>query len=49
MGGARKKEKAHKTCPEYTITEDDADMVAQMVQDRIVDDFDNGGRQRDRI
>jgi hypothetical protein len=27
--------------PEYTITEDDADMVAQMIQDRTVEDFDN--------
>jgi hypothetical protein len=41
MGGARKKEKAHKMPPEYTITEDDVDMVAQMIQDRTVEDFDN--------
>jgi hypothetical protein len=33
-GGACKKYKAHKTPPEYTITEDDADLVAEMVQDR---------------
>jgi hypothetical protein len=31
MGGAHKKTKVHKTPPEYTITEDDADLVAQMV------------------
>jgi hypothetical protein len=49
MGGARKKSKAHRTPPEYTITEDDADMVAQMVQDRIVEEFDNAQHQRDRI
>jgi hypothetical protein len=49
MGGARKKAKAHKTPPEYTITEDDADMVAQMIQDRTIEDFENVVRQRDRI
>jgi len=31
MGGARKKTKAHKMPLEYTITEDDVDLVAQMV------------------
>jgi hypothetical protein len=31
MRGAWKKEKAHKMTPEYMITEDDADMVAQMI------------------
>jgi hypothetical protein len=31
------------------ITEDDADMVAQMIQDRIVEDFENFARQRDII
>jgi hypothetical protein len=35
--------------PEYTITEDDADMVAQMVQDRTFEDFENVVCQRDRI
>jgi hypothetical protein len=35
--------------PEYTITEDDADMVAQMVQDHTVEDFDNVECQRDKI
>jgi hypothetical protein len=34
MGGARKKSKAHKMPPEYMITEDDVDLIAQMVQDR---------------
>jgi hypothetical protein len=32
MGGAYKKVKAHKTPPEYTIIEDDTDLMAQMVQ-----------------
>jgi hypothetical protein len=49
MGGAHKKSKAHKTPPEYTITEDDADLVAQMVQDRTTKDFDEAQHQRDRI
>jgi hypothetical protein len=49
MGGACKKAKAHRMPPEYMITEDDADMVAQMVQDRTVEDFDNVECQRDRI
>jgi hypothetical protein len=31
MGGARKKSKAHKTPPEYTIMKDDTDLMAQMV------------------
>jgi hypothetical protein len=44
-----KKAKAHKTPPEYTITEDDADMVAQMIQDRTVEDFKNVACQRDII
>jgi hypothetical protein len=41
MGGARKKVKPHRTPPEYTIIEDDADLVAQMVRDLIVEDFNN--------
>jgi hypothetical protein len=31
MGGVCKKAKAHKMPLEYTIIEDDADMVAQMI------------------
>jgi hypothetical protein len=48
-GGARKKTKEHKMPLEYTIMEDDAVLVAQMVQDRTSEDFDNAQRQRDRI
>jgi hypothetical protein len=48
MGGACKKTKAHKTPPEYTITEDETDLVAQMVQDRTTKDFDEAQCQRDR-
>ena len=49
MGGARNKEKAHKTPPDYMITKDDVDMVAQMIQDHTVEDFDNVAHQRDII
>jgi hypothetical protein len=41
--------KEHKTPPKYTITEEDVDMVTQMIQDHIVKDFDNVECQRDRI
>jgi hypothetical protein len=33
--------KAHRTPPEYTIMEDDAEMIAQLVQDRTSKDFEN--------
>jgi hypothetical protein len=49
MGGACKKMKVHRTPPEYTITEDDAEMIAQMVQDRTSEDFENVVHHRDRI
>jgi hypothetical protein len=49
MGGACKKAKAHRTPTKYTITEDDADMVAQKVQDRTIEDFCNAQCQRDMI
>jgi hypothetical protein len=35
-GGPRKKAKAHKKILEYTITEDDVDLVAERVQDHTV-------------
>ena len=35
--------------PEYTITEDDAEMVAQVVQDRTFKDFENASIQREKI
>jgi hypothetical protein len=49
MGGAHKKMKVHRTPPEYTIMEDDAEIVAQMVQDRTFEDFENVLCQRDII
>jgi hypothetical protein len=34
---------------EYMIMKDDVEMVAQVVQDRTFEDFENVARQRDRI
>jgi hypothetical protein len=48
-GGVCKNMKAHRMPPEYTITEDDADMVAQMIQDHTIEDFENVVCQRDII
>jgi hypothetical protein len=39
-GGPRKKAKAHKQIPGYTITEDDVDLVAERVHDRATDEFE---------
>jgi hypothetical protein len=49
MGGARKKMKAQRTPPEYTIMNDDAEMIAQMVQDFISKDFEKVAHHRDII
>jgi hypothetical protein len=49
MGGAHKKMKEHGMCLEYMIMEDDAKMVAQVVQDHIFEDFENVACQRDII
>jgi hypothetical protein len=43
MGGV------HKTPPKYMITEDNAYLMAQMVQDRTTEDFDEAQCQRDRM
>jgi hypothetical protein len=40
MRGVRKKTKVHKIPLEYMITEDNADLMAQMVQDQTMEDFD---------
>jgi hypothetical protein len=44
-----KKAKAHKTPPEYTITEHDADLVTKRVHNREVEDFEDAQHQRDQI
>jgi hypothetical protein len=49
MGGCTKKAKEHKKTPEYTIIEDDADIVVQMIQDHTFKDFDNVVRQTEKI
>jgi hypothetical protein len=47
--GSRKKAKAHKDIPEYTITEDDADLVAERVQDHVTEEYEEAENQRERI
>jgi hypothetical protein len=41
--------KAQRTPPEYTITEDDVEMISQMVQDHTSKYFENVVCHRDRI
>jgi hypothetical protein len=41
--------KAHRTPLEYTIMEDDGEMIAQLVQDHTSKDFENEENQRDII
>jgi prophage DNA circulation protein len=47
--GQRKKMKAHKNVPELTITEDDADMVVEKVQDHVAESWDDTENQREEI
>jgi hypothetical protein len=47
--GVRKKAKAHKMPPEYTIAEDDADLVAERTHVREFEEFEDTQHQRDRI
>jgi hypothetical protein len=49
MGGMHKNVKVQRTPPDYTITEDDAYMIARMVQDCISKDFYNVVHHRDII
>jgi hypothetical protein len=49
MKGACKKMKVHRTPLEYMITEDDVDMIAQMVQDCTSKEFETIGCHRERI
>jgi hypothetical protein len=48
-GGSCKKEKVHKQLPEYTIMEDDADLMAERVQDHATKDFEEAQHQRGKI
>jgi NACalpha-BTF3-like transcription factor len=47
--GSRKKAKSHKKISEYTITEDDVDLVAERVQDHTMNEFEEAENQRGRI
>jgi hypothetical protein len=47
--GARKKMNMQRTPLEYTITKDDAEMIARMVQDCITEYFDNVVHHKDMI
>jgi hypothetical protein len=44
-----KKSKAQRTPPKYTIMDDDGEMIDQMVQDCLAEDFDNVAHHKDRI
>jgi hypothetical protein len=48
-GGACKKMKVHKEVPEYTITEDDAELVTGKVQDHTIEEYEEEEKQRERI
>jgi hypothetical protein len=48
-GGQRKNMKAHKDVPEFTITEDDAEMVEEKVQDHVAESWDDAEKQREEI
>jgi hypothetical protein len=49
IGGACKKDKVQKTPPEYTIIEDDADLMVKKFHEGEVEDFEDARDQRDRI
>jgi hypothetical protein len=49
MGGVCNNMKAQRKPPKYTITEDDVEMIAQMVQDHTANDFENVLCHIDRI
>jgi hypothetical protein len=44
-----KKIKLHKIVPEYTITEDDAELVAKKVEDRASEEYEEAEKQKERI
>jgi hypothetical protein len=47
--GTRKKSKAQRASPDLTIMEDDGEMIARMVQDCLVEDFDHATHHRDNL
>jgi hypothetical protein len=49
IGDLRKKAKEHKDISEYTITEDDSDLVAERVQDRMIEEYEEAKKKILRI
>jgi hypothetical protein len=47
--GVCKKSKAQRTSLDYTITEEDEEMIARMVQDCLAGDFDHAVHHRDSL
>jgi hypothetical protein len=47
--GAHKKMKAQRAPPDYTITEDNGEMISRMVQDCLTKDFDHVTHHRDKL
>jgi hypothetical protein len=41
--------KAHKEVLEYTITEDDAELVMERVKDHVAEEYEEEEKQRERI
>jgi hypothetical protein len=41
--------KAQRPPPNYTIMEDDGEMIARMVQDFLARDFDHAAHHRDKL
>jgi hypothetical protein len=47
--GSHKKMKAQRLPPEYTITNEYAEMIARMVQDCLSENFDHAAHHRDKL
>jgi hypothetical protein len=47
--GARKKTKAQQPPPDYTIMEDDGEMISRMVQYYLIEDFNHAVHHRDKL
>jgi hypothetical protein len=49
IAGQCKKMKAHKEIPQLTLTEDDAELIAEKVQDRMEESWYDVEKQREEI
>jgi hypothetical protein len=47
--GTQRKDKSHKQIPKYTIIEDDSNLIAEGVHDRVADEFEEVENQRGSI